>query len=405
MGHQEHFSTDMSNVSAFNVVYVTSLNAFPDSVANIITLDSLTHYSNTRPVNVNTDQLKIPDNGTIQFSTTNAITNALSTDLTGSTAFFIGEIARLEIENVNIVSNNSAGTLWDLSLGSGVPGGIVVLNDSTAQRFDSLGTLDGLNFFSENTGLLLNGAGYTFNNMALIQIAEARFSAQTGDHINITGTLAEGTFDKVVATPKTGDAVFNISATITNRINITNSLFSDTAGGTLFAAGSKDQTDPKVISFNNGNALDSYWVGSMGFQNNTTPTGGGVGSQGVLFDIAGAMTAGVDNERYTVEDNVMTYIGEEDIKVEADVRAAASRTTPAASGRTLRLETLVDSGSGFVIKPESNSMTITGNRANMGTLTKPFILKKGHKIKGQGVNESSNDPFLVIDYTLSLRKA
>ncbi len=398
MGLRNTFSTTITDVGRNNTLYVESLNSFVDPVSDVITLQDFNHYIFTKPINTGTNQLEISDNGTVQFSTTNAVVNFLNTELTGTTPLFFGNIRRLIFANFNIISTVSGGHCFDLS--KDVVTGFVSLDQANIVGFDSIGTIEGSSLSAENMGLAFNGAGLTLKDMDFVVFREALFSGQTGDHIILTGTLIGAIFDSNIAEPASGDALFNIDSgiTITEKILIHNNLFDDASGGTLFDSGGLDQTDPKVIAFNNGNALDSYWVGSLGFKENTTAT---TVLLNTYTDIAGTILAGVENERYTVSGGELTYIGLEDIKTQIEVSISASRTTPASSGRTIRAAVFIDSGSGFVEQADSFSMTMRGDVASFSFRTKPIILTTGDIIKAQIKNEDTADNILVVDYNLS----
>lgn len=401
MGHSETFGSDVSNLEPFSTVYVNSLRVYPTAAFNIsaslmrITVTSLKHYIHSEPVNYELEQFAIPDNGIVQISSTNPPVNTMSTDLTGTDCFINGEIARLNLEKTNVVSNVNDGVCFNLSKGAAVPGGVVALDDMTVQSFSAIGTIDGLNLFAENIGWVRNGAGLTLNNMALVQMAEQNFGLHSGDHITLTGTLREATFDRFVATPSTGDAVFNIdsSLSITNRIVVSNCLFSDAAGGTLFAAGGLDQTDIRVVAFNNGNAPDSRWIAEIGFEGNTTDTSL---SKDTPADISGTFTTGTI-ERHTRSGGVTTYIGLEDITENITVSASIENGTGGGK-RDVQMHLLVDTGSGFAIVATHNASM--SREVISLSFTKAVDVSTGAKYKAQVENIENNDDMLVIDLTI-----
>lgn len=260
MGLRNTFSTTITDVTRNNTVYVETLAGFPDPVANVITLVDDTHYILSKPINCELNQLKIPDGGSIQITTTNAVANSLQTELTGSTPFIFGTAARLEVKTLNILSNNSGGKCFEIT---GSPG-TVIFNDGTVQRFDEVGTFNGVNFFSENIGWVLNEAGLTFTECLILNIAEQAFGGHTGDHYTINTSLTNGFFDRILATPGSGDSVFNIdSGLTTNGINITDGAFNTGSGGDWFDPAGLDQTDIRIRSLNNLNVLDSYYISEV----------------------------------------------------------------------------------------------------------------------------------------------
>ena len=238
------------------------------------------------------------NNGTNQISTDNPLANVLQSGVTGTTPFITGNITRLNILQTNVVSTSGDGVCFDLS--NNVTPGSFFFNEASVQRFDDIGTFDGLTFSSENVGWVLNGSGLTMNNMGVVVMTDQTFFLQTGDHITLTGTLSGyGFFGLIDASPSTGDALFNLdpALSITKKITIRDNPFSSVNGGTLFDPAGLDQTDPKVVCFNNGNELDSYWAGVFGFLDNATNTV--ITTVDTYTDIAGTIVAGA-NDRWSV---------------------------------------------------------------------------------------------------------
>ncbi len=400
MGLRNTFSTTVTDITRNNTVYVESLNSFPTPVDNIITLVSFTHYIFTQPINTGINQLEIPDDGAVQFSTTNAIINFLSTDLTGTTPLFFGNITRLTFNRFNILSNNSGGHCFNLSNATGP--GFVSFDQVVIQGFDSIGTIEGCSLSSENVGFVLNDAGLTLNDMLFIIFREASFTSQGGNHLTLTGTLIGAIFEDSIMTPASGAAFLDIDSSIalTDRIIIIDNLFSDSAGGTLFDAAGLDHTDPQIVAFNNGNEVDSNWAGEVGFKENATVTT--IATVNTLTDISGTMVAGDQNERVTQSGGVLTYAGKEDIKAVVAVDLSMKRDIPASSSRTVRAVILVDSGSGYVTMGGA-AMSISGVLKTI-SFSRNIFWQEADKVKCQIKNETNADDILVVDYNLSVKK-
>ena len=118
MSYDPTFSTRLTDAGRNNIIYAESLNVFPDPVLNVIILSNLVHYRITQPLNVGLNKFEIPDEGTVQFSTTNAVANVLSTDITGTDVFFSGDIRRFEMAFTNNVSNSGEGVFWEFNKGA-----------------------------------------------------------------------------------------------------------------------------------------------------------------------------------------------------------------------------------------------------------------------------------------------
>jgi len=320
MGNIDHFSTVERNLDDFDIVYVNSLNIFRDRTGNVINLENGKHYIYTKTVNHGEFQLKVPDNGSVQFSSLNILANTIETELTGTTPLFIGNIARVDIRDVNIVSLTGGGRCFDLSAGTGVVP-ILFFLQNRVQNFGALGTLDGINFASENVGWILNKDGFILNNMAIIQMAEQNFAFQGGDHLRINGSINDAFFDTLAANPASGDSVFNIDSgiSITTGIQIRNSNFNTSGGGDWFDPAGLDQTDIHVKSFNNVNVADSNTLASAGFTAGTTPTV--LSDTSTFIKPAGSYVAG-NAERFTESNGVLTYIGLEPTTKKVAVQVA-----------------------------------------------------------------------------------
>lgn len=263
MGHREAYSTDITNVGRNKATDAENLSAFPSPLSGVITLDSQTHYIVTQPLDFDEYQLKIPDEGFVQISSVNSPVNTLQTRLTGSTPFIIGDISRLLLTQVSIVSLENEGTLFDLDAGSF--GGTLILQESLIQNFASIGNLDNISAFLENVAFSGCDAGITLTDCKTVFFDEVNFttastgvSSQGGDHIIINGSLITGNFESIVANPVTGDSVFNIdSAYSGEEIIIVNSHYKTSGGGDWFDPAGLDQTNTLVKTRSNINIIPS----------------------------------------------------------------------------------------------------------------------------------------------------
>ena len=400
MAYIPSFATEITNINRNDVVYAESVNAFPNPVAGVITTVDNATYIATKPITFNTDvRFEIPDAGTTSFQSVSSGINIFTSNLSGTIPFMSGDIARLNINDASFFSGTGTGKMFDLTSDS-TPLFAFNHRNSLIRGFSSIGAFNGGNYFSENVAWILCGEGLTLTDMAIVTMAEQGFIQQTGDHITLDGTLVAANFDRVQAAPSSGDAIFNITATITDKITINDTLISNAAEGTLFAAGSKDQTHPQVIAFNNGNELDSYWAGVFGFPDNAVETE--IDFIDTYTDIGGVIVAGLSNERFTLEDGVWTYIGEETIKAIININMSLKKAL-GASARTVRAALFTDAGSGFV-ENGSAPLDMDNNIKSFG-FTGLEILKKGDRQKIMIKNETNTDNILIVTYDVTVHKA
>jgi len=309
MSYRPTFATEMSNVDTNKTVYVESLNAFPDPIAGGITLEADTTYIWSKPVNTGTNEFVIPDDGNITLTTTNTVANNWVTEITTGQTLLSGNIGRMFHQGLDTVSLNG-GRCYDFSPGPGV--GVIpnlFLSEIRIVGFDKIADMDGIALIAENNAYILNGAGFTLNDMSFLTLDEQNFVLQTGDHITMTGNLTGFAFIRtIVGTPSTGDAVLNLDSAlnITNFLQVSLSGFIDTGGGTFFDPAGLDGTDPKVRVLATERVLDSYWIGSTGFTGGTTETV--LSDTSTFVKIAGAYVNRY-SERFIFSDGVGTYIG------------------------------------------------------------------------------------------------
>lgn len=398
MGLRNTFSTVLTDFTRNGLAYAETTNAFPAPSGGIITLADKTEYIVSQLINFGTNKLKVPDNGQVVIRAANRLTNNIQTELTGLTPFIIGDVNRLLIEDIVIDSVNDAMFL-DVETVT-VPFGIVTLQRSRIQNFGSLGKITTAALQTIAMGLLNNDDGFTLTDNTIISMEGTNFADQGGDHITLKGDIGTARFFNIAAAPSTGDAFFNLDYDTITDLTVTQCPFDSSNGGSYLKAEGKDQTEIETRFIGNVGAQDSYWIGSMGFSNNATPTVVGAGNQNVYLDVAGTMTGSSIDERFIIEDNVMTYIGREDIKVLIPVDVSVKRTSPATSSRTIRVAVFVDEGSGFS-EVGSAPMDMSGI-LRAYSFHVPTLLKTGYKIKPQIKNIDTEDNILPTDIRLSV---
>jgi len=407
------FSTSVSDINRNRTVYAENLNAFPSPVSGVITLEDGVEYIRTQPINFGSNQIKTPTGGRVQLGALNSPSNIMLTELTGNTPLFIGDVNRLQIMNTILLSLNLGGNLFDIS--ANTINSVVVVNNSAFAGFNSLGILDGGNFDAENMGWLGFAKGLTLNDVNIVNIAEQQFNQvepttleaiieilgasfdpeNDGDHFIITGSLNKGIFNRIFASPITGSAVFNIdSAATIGSINITDSIFDPINGGDWFDPAGLDQTDPKVISLNNTNVIDSNWIGSLGFKENTTVTT--ISTQDVYVDIDGTIVE-VDLERFTRSGAILTYIGLEDIKASIKVSMSILRESGNAP-RLVRAAIFING-----VEQHSASVTMRGETKVLSFNTNTLLVTDD-TINVQIKNTNFTENIIVVDYNLAVNK-
>ena len=78
MTYDPTFSNRPEDVGRFKTVYVDSLQSFPASVSDVITLLDNVTYILTEPINFGTNQLSVPSGGTADIRSVNPRINTLT---------------------------------------------------------------------------------------------------------------------------------------------------------------------------------------------------------------------------------------------------------------------------------------------------------------------------------------
>ncbi|MEE9356608.1 MAG: hypothetical protein V3U75_13545 [Methylococcaceae bacterium] len=401
MGHREPFGSDLANLNTFRTAYVNSPTIF-DSVlsGDTVNVTSDLAYIWSKPVNTTT--YKFMTTGiNVAFATTNNTSNTWTTEIAPGETLLSGATGRIDL-SLNIDSANG-GDFVDLSAGVGIIP-LLFTTRMRVQGFDSLGNMDGMSFVSENVGYLLNGAGFTFNDMDGVSMAEQNFVTQTGDHLTFTGSLGTSFFTNNIAAPASGDAVFNISSTLTGSgpIQIFGGVTDTSAGGVMFEASGKDQTDPRINVQHVFGVANSCWTAAMGFMNNVTET---ELTLDTWTDIAGVYVVDDEHLERANHDTAGVLESESLESYRAKVSVEMSVTNAqSAANRVMRVGIFVDTGSGFVEK-HSACFSINGNLI-------PFSFSKilkdrlelGHRVKVHMKNTTNNDNATVIDINVKTER-
>lgn len=220
------------------ITYVETINGLPDPVAGVITLDDEVRYVITQPLNLGTNQIKVDGGNQCAIVSSNEIKNTLTTALTGNSPLFIGDVGRLVIQDLDIISSTGTSNLYNvLSVTAARPA--VIQQRSLVSGFASLGIISGATFIGTNIAFSSNGAGLTLNNNGSglgsgIIIDDINFIDQSGNHLIFTGSADFLSASGVIAAPSTGDVVYDVSGlTLGSVADIGNTLFDGLNGGTL----------------------------------------------------------------------------------------------------------------------------------------------------------------------------
>jgi len=327
MGHQEHFSTDSSNISTFNRVYVNSLNSFPDPVGGVITLVNGTNYIFTKQFSFGTNQLKIPDVGQVEFFGISELVEPVITEVSGGTPFIIGDIQRLVSREVDFLNVTGTGKFIEAATVNS-PSPTIVMRRMLVIGFGEIGTMEGIFSIMDNVVFVNCGDGLTLSNpntkRAALLWEDVSFINQGGTrYVSIEDTMLFIASDNTVAEPVTGQSLFFLDPNLIIRLPsgtvgdgtayFINSGFSDTNGGDFLDPAGLDETDPRLFFFNNTRAKDSVTSASYGFINNTEATQ--IDTVDTDVPIAGTFVES-DVERFelNVSTGELTYTGESPIK-------------------------------------------------------------------------------------------
>ena len=391
----------MSNIKNFKTVNVTSLNAFPDPTGinnKEIVLEDGINYRWTKPLTAAETQdfrFVFPDASKISLSTSSAVSNSLTTGISGDAPLFSGTPDRVIIDNLDIFA--SGGKWVDLT-GSATAFPNLFMTGSRIQGFDSLGSMDSMGYLSENVSYFFNGEGLTMNDMLLVALDEQNFAGQVGDHLIFTGTLAFATLRSVLGNPLPGDSLFNFASDlITGGIQIPLGAFNPTGGGTYFAPGGLNETSPSIRVTGVLNTIESNAIGSIGFKENTIPTA--FATVNTHTPILGTIVLSSTSERFQLVGKKVQYIGFDPIKAIAEVSLAIRRASPASSSRTVRVTIFLNS-----IEQESMEIDVVGHVSSI-SFQDDLSLVFGDIIEIQIKNKDTIDDIVIVDYNLTVNVA
>jgi hypothetical protein len=236
MGLRNTFSTVQSDIARNKVVNVESLNAFPNPVNNVVTLESGVKYILTKPINTGVLQFTTTAGGTVEITSSNEGTNNWTTLLTNNDALFIGDFGRLQKTDIDFISGTGTSGFYNITATT-ASRPVLVQERSLIFNFGTLGTIDGASSFNDSMGIVLCKDGITINDSgsalgAGVKWNNISFAGQQGDHMTITGSADFISLTGIAATPASGDTVFNLSGANNTISIITGNAIDTSLGGT-----------------------------------------------------------------------------------------------------------------------------------------------------------------------------
>lgn len=328
MTFRPRFGTDLTDIPRNKIVNVENVNAFPNRVGDVVTLENDTKYNFTKQVDLGDIEFVIPDNGNIEITSDNIIANTLSTDISSGTTLFTGDVARLIIRNIDITFT-SDGDLFNIQPTTSPLPLIQLQNGRFTGAGGSLGSITDALVLVRESALINWSSGFVFDSNGIIDIIgvaviECNFVNVSGTQIVIEGAHSFVTIQNCLSRPTSGGAFLNLSSTLTkmqvtsDSIFVQNNTINIDGGGTFLEAGSLDSTEPGVSFVNNINTTESNIIASAFFTGNTTATT--ISAVNTPVKVVGITTAG-NLERFSHSSGRLTYTGQRDftLRLEAYV--------------------------------------------------------------------------------------
>lgn len=175
----------LSDINVSNVL-VSELSDLPTPVSSVITLLDSTIYVFSGSVNIEGNRLVLGNN-TMLKGTHPAIDTIIST----TTGALITSTNSNRIDNISVIV--ASGSVFSLS-GSGTKN--MLINFLVIKSCDSIGTVDAMNLFSWNNGLVastITGGLLFTGNSSLLRITAGTYNGQSGSIFN----LGTATFDTI----------------------------------------------------------------------------------------------------------------------------------------------------------------------------------------------------------------
>ena len=407
MSYRPPFVTEISSIARNQTVDVESINVFDDvRIGNIVKPVNVTRYNFTKDVDLGEIQFQpsFPGAG-LEITSNNLISNKIISGLTGTNPLFAGDWGRLIIRDIDVTM--SGGRFFDI-VATTDPAPLVQIQNGIFQGGDSIGTIKGSLVLWRESGIFNWGAGIICDDNGIIENIGVQFQNTQligipGTQIKIQGDQSLIIINANAPTPSSGGAFLDLDPDIVilengaiDPVSVANNIINTSLGGTFLAAGSMDQEDVGNFFFNNTAEIDSYIVGLMAMTGNTVPTV--ISTVDTYVDIEGPILAGSGNERFTFDDDELTYIGIRPIKAAIDISIFMKRESAAAS-RIVKFALLVND----VVVQEAEA-TMSSDITN-SSFTSGVGLVTSDRIKMQVKNTQDTANVIITTYDFRVLEA
>lgn len=404
MGFSPRFSTEESDISRNNIVYVESINAFTNISGKIITLTAGTKYILTQSIDFQDFEFIVPAGGAVEITADNIISNTFTSSISGTTPLFSGDAGRLILRNIDITITTGQGKLFDInSTTATLP--VVQIQNGRFIGGGDLGDIKGAltiireaAFVNWSTGFVLDDNGLDENNG--VAIIESNFSNIGETCLSVGGAQSFVTIQNCLAVPNNGgyflnlDSGMTLTQSTTVPITVTNNVVSIEDGGAFLDPTSLQPTDIGIYFIGNTNVEDTNWVAEVGFENNSTVTS--ITNEDAYTDIGGTFVDGT-LERFSSLNDILTYTGLDNITVIINAELSIRRQF-GFGGRNIRAGIFINDTEVW-----SASTTMTGN-INALPLSYVTSLSTDDTVQVKIKNEQNRNNIVVVDYKLKVNK-
>lgn len=307
------------SVRGQNTFLIESMSDFPAAVAGVITLTSGVYHINAALTT--TDRFEVDTSASVRL--VGGVFSIHGIVYTGSGNMFSGSgFGTLDFDNLFLSCPN--GTLFDIQPASPSATSLYLI-DSGIVDCSSLGTIKNLTTFSTEfcafqdigTGLVMDSIGSS----GMLNSQSTSWKNQSTAMFTVQGAWGTCVFNAFLFLPGSNETVFDIKSTSTIRTGSVVSCPVDLSNnGSVFASGSKDQTDIYWTFKSNSNIPDSMAETQLSLTDNLTATA--VGTVDTPTLIAGSW---VDSaERFTTTASGRAkYIGLEAITLSLSANPTA----------------------------------------------------------------------------------
>ncbi len=317
---------DGDRIGAGRTVAIQDESDFPDlDINDQIPLDRFRHYFIDDNVTVE-HSFVLPNGAPVEFSSDNFNNNDLRCRIGTDTLFNGADAGGLIIRDLGIEDRDGGvATAFDVVQSGSEDFARIILSNTTVIEFATIGLIKGFNTvrIKDNRPAIYN-EGLTLEDCDIISSEGNEYlGLLEGGAIDLTIKGTNGTMNMNAEIWSSDDnaIAMNIdSASTINQGTVTNSTYAFPTGGTFFASGSKDQTDPSWRFEVNGELADSNIISSAGFNGNVTETV--IAAVNTPVAVAGVTVAG-PLERFDHDPSgILTYRGTRDITLRVEMRAS-----------------------------------------------------------------------------------